>query len=161
MKWLLSLFLMSVSSIAVAKPSLEVLLADSAGQQVSLAEYKGKVVYVDFWASWCGPCRKSFPWMEKMHKQYAKDGLAVVAINLDPDSQDARHFLEQIAAEGTDVGFALRYDPEGKVAGQFDLMGMPSSYVFNREGELVGQHTGFFRSKEGLYEQQLVELLKE
>ncbi|MGI2259258.1 TlpA disulfide reductase family protein [Shewanella sp. GXUN23E] len=161
MKWMLGMCMLCWSLATIAAPSLDVQVQDAQGQPVSLSEFNGKVVYLDFWASWCGPCRKSFPWMAQMQAKYGSEGLVVVAVNLDPEQQDAAQFLSQLAGEGLNVNFAVRYDPEGKVARQFDLLGMPSSYIFNRRGELVAQHTGFFTAKEAAYEQQLADLLKE
>ncbi|MGL5907049.1 MAG: TlpA family protein disulfide reductase, partial [Shewanella sp.] len=129
---------------------------NAQNQSVSLNEFKGKVVYVDFWASWCGPCRKSFPWMNAMQQKYQAEGLAVVAINLDTEPELAQTFLQQVPAQ-----FTLRFNPEGDVAKSFDLMGMPSSFVFNRQGQLVQQHVGFYPDNAADYERELIKLLKE
>lgn len=156
MKYLWITLLIFVSTVSTAAPSLDVMVADKQGQRVSLNEFKGKVVYVDFWASWCGPCRKSFPWMEQMHNQYQAQGLAVVAINLDTEPRFAEQFLKDLPAS-----FSILYNPDGDIARQFDLQGMPSSFIFNRAGELVYQHVGFFNKQQKQYEQQLIDLLKE
>ncbi|QYJ80295.1 TlpA disulfide reductase family protein [Shewanella acanthi] len=144
-------------SMAVnAAPSLVHTVQNEHEQTVSLNEFKGKVVYVDFWASWCGPCRKSFPWMNAMQAKYADKGLAIVAINLDPDKKDADDFLQKLPAT-----FNVRFNPEGDVAKSFDLLGMPSSFIFDKQGKLVRSHVGFTPEKSQEYEQELVELLKE
>ncbi|MGR6502502.1 TlpA disulfide reductase family protein [Shewanella sp. Koi 1] len=153
-KLLLLLSLLSLG--AQAAPSLEHQVFDANNQSVSLTEFKGKVVYVDFWASWCGPCRKSFPWMNAMAQKYREQGLAVVAINLDTDKALADEFLQQVPAT-----FTVRFNPEGDVARSFDLLGMPSSFMFNRQGELVKSHVGFYQDNAADYEQELVNLLKE
>ena len=147
-----SLFSLSVS----AEPALTQLVQNAQAQSLTLEEFKGKVVYVDFWASWCGPCRKSFPWMNAMHAKYANQGLAVVAINLDSDKALADKFLALLPAQ-----FHIRFDPEGNAAAAFDLQGMPSSYIFNKQGELVQSHVGFFEEYADQYEQELVTLLKD
>lgn len=139
-----------------AAPSLDYQVQNFQGELVSLNEFKGKVVYLDFWASWCGPCRKSFPWMNAMHQKYQQQGLAIVAINLDSDKALAEQFLSKLPAN-----FHIRFDPQADVASQFDLLGMPSSYIFNRHGELVYKHQGFYEEKSAGYENELVELLKE
>ncbi|MGI2136977.1 TlpA disulfide reductase family protein [Shewanella baltica] len=139
-----------------AAPSLDHQVFNAQNQAVSLSEFKGKVVYVDFWASWCGPCRKSFPWMNEIQKKYQDQGLAVVAINLDTDNELAQEFLKQVPAN-----FSVRFNPEGDVARSFDLLGMPSSFMFNRQGQLVQHHVGFYADKAAEYEQELVSLLKE
>ena len=106
--------------------------------QVSLEAYRGRVVYVDFWASWCAPCRQSFPWMNKMHAQHAKNGLQIIAINLDENPADANAFLQKSRPD-----FVIAYDPEGKSAIDYRVNGMPSSFVVARDGTLSWQHIGF------------------
>lgn len=151
------LLLLSLLAAGVqAAPSLDYQVFNAQNQAVSLSEFKGKVVYVDFWASWCGPCRKSFPWMNEIQKKYQDQGLAVVAINLDTDNELAQEFLKQVPAN-----FSVRFNPEGDVARIFDLLGMPSSFMFNRQGQLVQHHVGFYADKTAEYEQELVNLLKE
>ena len=109
--------------------------------QVSIAAHKGKVVYLDFWASWCGPCRKSFPWMNRIQKRYGKRGFVVVAINLDKDRSLAEQFLKDVPAN-----FAIGYDPKGKVATAYQLKGMPSSFVIDKTGKIQVRHAGFHDS---------------
>ena len=106
----------------------------------NLEDYAGKVVYVDFWASWCGPCRESFPFMANISRQFSAD-LVVVAINVDEDKDDAMRFLGLF-----EVPFDIVYDPQGQLAGGFDVPVMPTSYLFDREGQLLMRHSGFNRS---------------
>jgi thiol-disulfide isomerase/thioredoxin len=103
-----------------------------------LSEYRGKVVYVDFWASWCAPCRQSFPFMNELHAQYADDGLVVVGINLDEEREAARRFLEQVPAH-----FPIVYNPEGDLAEKYAVKAMPSSYVVGPDGRIVHRKLGF------------------
>jgi thiol-disulfide isomerase/thioredoxin len=105
---------------------------------VDLAAWKGKVVYLDFWASWCVPCRQSFPWMNAMHDRYGKDGLVVLAVNMDQKRPDAEQFLSQYRA-----GFAVRFDPHGRLAQGFKLRGMPTSALLDRNGKVLLVHEGF------------------
>ncbi|PIW59582.1 TlpA disulfide reductase family protein [Shewanella sp. CG12_big_fil_rev_8_21_14_0_65_47_15] len=152
-RWLL---LALLTAGAHGAPSLDHQVFNAQNQVISLSEFKGKVVYVDFWASWCGPCRKSFPWMNAMQQKYRDQGLAVVAINLDTDQALADEFLKQVPAQ-----FTVRFNPEGDVARSFDLLGMPSSFMFNRQGQLVQSHVGFYQDNAAEYEQELISLLKE
>ena len=122
----------------------------------SLAELKGQVVYLDFWASWCKPCRKSFPWMNKMQGKYAKQGLQIIAINLDTEPALAKAFLDKIPAT-----IPIIYDPEGNIARSYELVGMPSSYLIDKNGHIRSTHKGFFNNKVNQYEQELVSLLNE
>lgn len=126
---------------------------DSA--EVTPAQLNGKVVYVDFWASWCKPCKKSFPWLNEMQKKYEKQGLVVLGINLDEDKSQAEAFLKKVPA-----GFKIAYDPEGKSAKDFHVQGMPSSYLVDREGYVVNRHVGFREKDAEALEQHILELLK-
>ena len=122
---------------------------------LNLDQYKGKVVYVDFWASWCGPCRESFPWMKKMQQQYGKDGLVIIAINVDQDKKLADKFLSEFKPE-----FNVLFDKDGKLAEDFKVSSMPSSYVLDREGKPRFKHKGFHLDKQSQYETELNSLLK-
>ncbi len=128
----------------------------SINQQTQLSDLKGQVVYIDFWASWCKPCRASFPWMNTMQEKYASQGLQIVAINLDEEKDDADYFLSKLAAN-----FTLVFDPQGNIASQYELVGMPSSYLIDKTGKLRIIHQGFFESKQDIYEQEIQALLAE
>ncbi len=121
-----------------------------------IASHKGKVIYLDFWASWCGPCRKSFPWINEMQQQYQQQGLVVISVNVDNQKSLAEEFLKE-----TSANFAVFYDPKGKVARKFKLKGMPSSYLIDRSGKMVGTHVGFSKSKISHYEQEIKDLLNQ
>ena len=105
---------------------------------LDLQQYQGKVVYLDFWASWCVPCKHSFPWMNRMQGRFANDGLVVIAVNLDEDRSQAEQFLREHPAQ-----FKIIFDPEGKLAETYKVQGMPSSYLFDRNGKLIYSHIGF------------------
>jgi len=105
---------------------------------VCLDSLRGRVVFVDFWASWCGPCQKSFPWLATMHDRYSAKGLAVVAVNLDKDRGLANAFLKKYRAP-----FTVAFDPSGKTAKAFGVWGMPSSFLLGRDGTIVRSYSGF------------------
>ncbi|WP_259367804.1 TlpA disulfide reductase family protein [Colwellia sp. MB02u-14] len=119
-----------------------------------ISSHKGKVIYVDFWASWCGPCRKSFPWMNNIQDKYQQQGLVIISVNVDNNKALADKFLAEIPSN-----FTVFYDPKGKVARQYKLKGMPSSYIIDRSGKVVSAHVGFSQSKKTKYEQELIALL--
>lgn len=105
---------------------------------INLAALKGKVVYVDFWASWCGPCKDSFPFMNELQAKYKAQGLEVVGVNLDAKRSDADTFLAEVPAT-----FTVAFDAKGDTARRFEVKGMPSSYLIDREGRLIAVHKGF------------------
>ncbi len=112
-------------------PALDSALADS----VSLT---GHVVYLDFWASWCVPCRKSFPWMRKLQEKYRDQGLRVVTVNLDRERKAADKFLADNGAT-----LPVIYDPKGQFAKRMHLDVMPTSFLINRKGQLEQTNIGF------------------
>jgi len=141
---------------SATKPALSVLLAILiswhaspiwANDGFTLRDYRGKVVYVDFWASWCIPCRASFPFMSEMVDKYGDD-LAIIAINVDEDGDDAAEFLSAFT-----TNFEIVYDPQGKLAESFDVKGMPMSYLYDRDGNLLGTHIGFRKKDRKTLEQ--------
>jgi cytochrome c biogenesis protein CcmG/thiol:disulfide interchange protein DsbE len=105
---------------------------------VSLDSLRGRVVLVDFWASWCGPCRGSFPWLKSLHERYAGDGLAIVAIDLDKDRTAAERFLEQFPAP-----FTVAFDPSGRTAESYRVRAMPTTFLVARDGTVLDTHAGF------------------
>jgi thiol-disulfide isomerase/thioredoxin len=105
---------------------------------VKLAKLQGKVVYVDFWASWCGPCRQSFPWMNDMQAKYGGKGLQIVGVNVDAKSDDARQFLT-----ATPARFAIAFDPQGATPRSYGIKGMPSSVLIGPDGKVLLEHSGF------------------
>ncbi len=142
--------------VSITPVSAETQLKDLNGQVVSLDDYKGKVVWLDFWASWCVPCRASFPWLNKVQKQYVEQGFEVVAINLDKDRKEVDRFLQRYPAQ-----FQILLDPAGDSARTFKVKGMPSSYLLNREGQIVSAHLGFKKNKTSAYENEIKQLLGE
>jgi thiol-disulfide isomerase/thioredoxin len=120
------------------------------------AGFHGRVVYLDFWASWCGPCRQSFPWMQTMTTTYEGDGLTVIAVNVDTDRAAADKFLNQFHPT-----FDVRFDPKGDIAELYKVHGMPSSVLIDRHGVARFTHIGFRPVDGPAYEAQVRELLAE
>lgn len=108
------------------------------GQPYQLQQFKDKVVYVDFWASWCGPCLQSFPFMNELNRLYKDQGLQVMAVNLDEEAQEAEAFLAKTRPEFTVVA-----DPQRQCAKEFAVEAMPSSFLIDRKGRLRYIHKGF------------------
>jgi len=117
---------------------------------------KGKVILLDFWASWCEPCRRSFPWMNTLQTKYGDQGLMVIAVNLDRESALAAEFLTT-----TPALFRIEYDPTGNLATKLNVSTMPASFLLNRAGNVVKQHAGFREAQEASRELEIEQLLKE
>jgi len=122
--------------------------------QFSLEQYKGKVVYLDFWASWCKPCQKSFPWMNALKKKFPADRFEVVTINLDSEQEPMMKFLDHVPAD-----FTIYHDASGRTAEAFKLPGMPTSYIIDRNGKPVSRHIGFYSDKTREIEAEIEKLL--
>ena len=130
------------------------LLTSGAAKALEVSDYKGKVVYLDFWASWCEPCKLSFPWLNKMKSQ--NPDLVVIGVNLDKEESLAKEFLKESPAN-----FEIIYDPEAKLAEKYNVGGMPYSIVFDKKGIKRLSHVGFTNAKGKVYEQEIKKLLSE
>ncbi len=126
-----------------------------ADDSLDLSEYHGKVVLLDFWASWCVPCRRSFPWMNEMQQKYGDSGLVIIGVNMDAEADAAQSFLDDYPAD-----FKITYAPDGAMAKEFGVRAMPSSFVIGRNGEVVTRHLGFKVKKQNEYEADLVSALR-
>ncbi len=149
---LITVMTFTPASFATQKKAPDFVIKD----QQRLSDLTGKVVYVDFWASWCGPCRKSFPWMNKINKQYNNDDFVVISVNLDQDIKAAKKFLVKYPAK-----FSVTYNPDGDIAEDYKVRGMPSSYLIDRNGNIAATHVGFFNKKIAGYEQQIEQLISQ
>lgn len=126
------------------------------GGDVSLDQLKGQVVMLNFWASWCGPCRQEMPLLEQMHKRYAPLGFTLLGVNVEASSEDAEHWLAQ-----TPVSFPILFDRENKVSKLYDVNAMPSTVFIDRSGKVRYLHRGYKPGDEGDYLNQIRALLKE
>jgi len=140
--------LLTVLFCTAARPAL----ADG----LDLGAYKGKVVYLDFWASWCNPCRQSFPWMNQLQEMYGSKGLVVIAVNVDHERDLADEFLQNNKAQ-----FKIVYDQNGAIAEKYDFKDMPTSILIGRDGKIRYVHNGFYPNQEGLYDTHINALLNE
>ncbi len=113
-------------------------LAASADELLDLGALKGRVVYVDFWASWCAPCRESFPWMNHLQQELGSKGLVIVAVNVDRERRDAERFIQTHKPD-----FRIVFDPDGLLPEKFAVRGMPTSFLIDRDGRIHTRHEGF------------------
>ena len=120
------------------------------------ADLHGNVVLVDFWASWCRPCRSSFPWMNQLEHRFAGKGLRIVTVNLDKDPALARKFLSEMNSS-----LPVVYDSTGSLAKVYNLDVMPTSFIYGRDGKLREKHKGFEPKDTDSLESLIYGLLKE
>lgn len=137
-----------------AKPCPMKTLKD--GKPVTLESLKGKVVYLDFWASWCGPCALSFPYMTEVAKKHQAEGLELVAVSVDESREEAEAFLSTHP-----TGFTVVHDPNGECPKAYGLETMPTSYLIDRKGNLREVHRGFSNSDRQELSKAILTLLKE
>jgi cytochrome c biogenesis protein CcmG/thiol:disulfide interchange protein DsbE len=139
--WLIAALLPTVAHTAPARGTQSLAPAidlPTDNGRIRPADLAGKVVYVDFFASWCGPCKLSFPWLKEMQEQYSAKGLVVLAINVDKDRAEAVQFVAHYSPD-----FLVGYDPRGKTAEAFHVEGMPSSFLVSPSGTILYSHVGF------------------
>lgn len=141
-------------AVDVGAPPPDIELTGANGLPAKLSELKGKVIYVDFWASWCSPCKQSFPWMNEMHKKHGAQGLQIVAMNVDAKREDANAFLKEAPAQ-----FAVAFDPKGDAAKRFGIKGMPTAVLIGKDGNVLSVHQGFRDQDKATLEAQLVTAL--
>ena len=158
---LLSLAL-TVALVFTAAPGLAVNLGQSApaltvsdaSGPLDMNQFKGKFLYVDFWASWCGPCVKSFPWMNEMQAKYGPQGLVILGVNTDSKREDADKFLARVPAK-----FRIAFDPRGDAATLYEVQAMPSSFLIGPDGKLLLKHAGYRDEQKAELEQSIASAL--
>ncbi|MGH8402803.1 MAG: TlpA family protein disulfide reductase [Gammaproteobacteria bacterium] len=128
--------------------------AGAATPTLNLDDYKGKVVYLDFWASWCAPCMQSFPWMDAMQEKYGAQGLVIIAVNENKQKQNATRFLKRFPAD-----FKIFYDPTGILLKKYNVSGLPTSFLVDPSGSIYRRHLGFSNSSSDEYEREIRRLL--
>jgi cytochrome c biogenesis protein CcmG, thiol:disulfide interchange protein DsbE len=141
-------------AVEAGQPAPPLTVTAQKGGQLNLADFKGKVVYLDFWASWCGPCKQSFPFMNEMQTKYGAKGFQVVGVNLDPKREDADGFLAKVPAN-----FTIGFDPKGESPKRYAVAGMPTSLLIGADGKVREVHSGFHEDQRKSIEAAIVAAL--
>ena len=154
-----AVILMTVSSVTAgiketAAPDFT--LKSVGGENLKLSEYRGEVVLINFWASWCGPCRQEMPVLSELHDKYKALGFTVLGVNVEEDSSKARKLLQEMS-----VSFPVLLDNESVVSKQYDVVAMPSTVLVDRNGNMRYLHKGYKPGLEDVYLQQVRELIRE
>ena len=139
-------------------PAPQFSLESRGGPKISLAQYKGQVVMLNFWASWCGPCRQEMPLLENIYKKYNKMGFTLIGVNVEPDSKEAEGFLKQLQ---NPVSFPVIYDKDSTVSKAYDVQGMPSTVIIDRKGNIRVLHRGYKPGDENEYLDSIRSLVRE
>jgi thiol-disulfide isomerase/thioredoxin len=139
-----------------AMPAPDITLTADTGSPIRLSELKGRVALVDFWASWCIPCRTSFPAIDGLQKELRDKGFTVIAVNVDEDRRNAEQFLSTRPHTMT-----VAFDPRGKAAEAFKLKGMPSSILVDRHGNIRFTHMGYTEKTLAQFRLEVLQLLGE
>jgi len=137
-------------------PAPQFSLASRDGKDVSLTQYHGQVVMINFWASWCGPCRQEMPLLESIYKKYNKLGFTLLGVNVEPDPKAAEEWLK-----ATPVSFPILFDKDSKVSKLYDVAGMPSTVIIDRAGKVRVLHRGYKPGDENEYLDSIRTLVRE
>ncbi len=150
--------LMSLYSVAdtISGAAHDFTLKANTGKNLRLSEYRGEVVMLNFWASWCGPCRQEMPELDKLYQRYQAAGFTVLGVNVETDTKAANKLLKKIP-----VNFPILYDTESTASKLFDVDAMPTTLLIDRDGQLRYIHRGYKPGYENQYRQQIKELIRE
>jgi peroxiredoxin len=153
---LTTLILATTASAAGDQPAPAFSLPARGGSTIDLAQFKGQVVMINFWASWCGPCRQEMPLLESMYKKYKPLGFTLLGVNVEPEQKDAESFLKQ-----TPVSFPVVFDAKSQVSGLYNVQGMPTTIFIDRKGNVRLVHQSYKPGDENLYMDQIRTLIRE
>jgi thiol-disulfide isomerase/thioredoxin len=143
-------------AVAPAGPAPKFQLTSMAGKPISLDSLKGQVVMINFWASWCGPCREEMPVLEKLYAKYKPMGFTMIGVNVEPDSKLAAEWLK-----ATPVTFPILFDTKSEVSKLYQVSSMPSTVIVDRKGNLRWMHRGYKAGAENEYLDQIRALVRE
>jgi peroxiredoxin len=149
--------LLAASAAGAAAPAAgDFALPARDGGTVRLSELRGQVVMINFWATWCGPCRQEMPLLEQIHAKYEPLGFTLLGVNVEPDSTPAQDWLKRVS-----VSFPILFDRENRVSEQFGVEAMPSTVLIDREGRVRHVHRGYKPGDESTYADLIRSLVKE
>ena len=137
-------------------PASEFSLSSLAGQPVTLSQFKGNVVLVNFWATWCGPCQQEMPLLDQMYKKYKPAGFTLLGVNVDKEAPAVKELLAR-----KPVSFPVLLDPQNSVSRAYNVADMPSSVIIDRKGNVRYIHRGYRPGDENEYQDRIRQLIRE
>jgi len=137
-------------------PAPDFTLKSSSGENLRLSEYRGEVVMINFWASWCAPCRQEMPLLDELYSQYQPMGFTILGVNVEEDSSKAKKLLGELP-----VSFPILFDNKSDVSKLYNVVAMPSTVMVDRNGNVRYLHQGYKPGYEDIYQQQIRELIRE
>lgn len=150
------LLAMPVTAGVVSGVAPDFALKSHSGNNIRLSELRGEVVLINFWASWCGPCRQEMPLLDELHNKYKALGFTVLGVNVEQDTYQARKLLKDMP-----VSFPVLFDESSVVSKQYDVIAMPSTVLVDRNGNMRYLHKGYKPGLEEVYLEQVRELIRE
>ena len=156
----LALSVLAASSLAASglagQPAPDFALKSSTGENLRLSEYRGDVVMINFWATWCGPCRQEMPLLDELYTRYQRVGFNLLGVNIDDDSSRAMKMISELG-----VSFPVLFDARKEVSKLYDVDAMPVTVLVDREGNVRYIHEGYKPGYENTYLDQVRSLLRE
>jgi thiol-disulfide isomerase/thioredoxin len=149
-------FFITTAVGADSRPAPDFTLKSSTGTNVRLSEQRGQVVMLNFWASWCGPCRQEMPLLDGISKKYSKMGFVLYGINVEQDNTDAKKMLKDLGTK-----FTILFDPESKLSSLYSVDAMPTSIMIDKKGKIRYVDRGYKPGDENIYRAQILELIRE
>jgi peroxiredoxin len=146
----------AAATLQTGAPAPAFQLNSNAGKPLALADFRGQIVLLNFWASWCGPCRQEMPILEQLNRQYHGKGVTLLGVNVEPDSAAAVAWLK-----ATPVTFPILFDTESKVSSLYEVAGMPNTVIIDRKGLVRYIHRGYSAGAENDYLNQIRALIRE
>jgi thiol-disulfide isomerase/thioredoxin len=150
-------FVLPAFAASSSGPAPAFQLSGRGGKNIDLSQYRGQVVMINFWATWCGPCRQEMPLLEDIYKKYKPMGFTMLGVNVEPDSAAAEAWL----SKQKPVSFPIAFDTESKVSKLYKVAGMPSTVFVDRKGNVRVMHKGYKPGDENFYLTQIRTMLKE
>ena len=144
------------SSGMEGQPAPDFALQSSTGENLRLSEFRGDVVMINFWATWCGPCRQEMPLLDALYSRYQRVGFSLLGVNIDDDSRRAMQMIEELG-----VSFPVLFDARKEVSKLYEVEAMPVTVIVDREGKVRYIHHGYKPGYEDKYLDQIRSLLRE